>query len=102
MSNIILNTQLHTLADHLTKVDHRVDIQKEIRYLNDRYNFVSEEQFPAFASDLQAMYQFEKKRQVKSINKVGYAHFKLDQLTGNVALESDDASLDEQLGCNPA
>nr|WP_315039304.1 hypothetical protein [uncultured Neisseria sp.] len=99
MANIILNSQLHTLACHLVKVDNRVDIKKEIRYLNDRYKLVPEEQFPAFEQDLQDMYEFEKKRQVKKIDIAGYTRFKLDQVTKNAALEYDDAYLDEQLGC---
>lgn len=102
MANIILNSQLHTLAIHLTKVDNRVDVEKEIRYLNDRYNFVPDEHFSAFKHDLQAMYEFEKNRQVTKISAIGYAHFKLDQVTGNAALESNDAYLDEQLGYNQA
>lgn len=60
---------------------------------------VPEEQFPAFEQDLQDMYEFEKKRQVKKIDIAGYTRFKLDQVTKNAALEYDDAYLDEQLGC---
>lgn len=102
MAGLILDAQLHSLARHLTKVDHRVDVAKEMRYLNDRYNFVPEAQFQEFEHDLRAVYEFEKNRQVAKLSPVGYAQFKLDQVTGNAALESQDAALDAQLGYGPA
>ncbi|MBB5863781.1 hypothetical protein [Xanthomonas sp. 3058] len=98
MAGLVLDAQLHSLARHLVKVDHRVDVSKEIRYLNDRYGFVPEEQFSKFDHDLNAMYEFEKNRQVNKLNAIGYAQFKLDQVTGNAALESHDSALSAQLG----
>lgn len=97
MAGFILDAQLHALARHLVKVDNRVDIEKEIKYLNDHYQFVAEEDFSDFQGDLYSLYQFERDRKMSALNKISYARFKLDQLTGSASLESHDAELDSHL-----
>jgi len=98
MASPFLDAQLHTLARHLTQVDNRVDVDKEIKYLNDTYNFVPQERFKEFHHDVKDLYEFERDRKLSKVSPVAFAKFKLDQVTGNATLESHDAALNAQLG----
>lgn len=95
MAGFILNSQLHKIAGHLVSNDHRLDVKKEIKYLNDTYQFVNDSQFPEFERDVTALYHFEKERMLTSLSSVGYARFRLDQVTGSSKLESIDRALEE-------
>ncbi|MEA9578701.1 hypothetical protein VC218_07165 [Xanthomonas nasturtii] len=98
MASPFLDSKLHTIARHLKQVDNRVDVDKEIEYLNKTYNFVQQEHFEDFRKDVKDLYEFERDRKLSRVSTVGFARFKLDQVTGNAALESHDAALDDQLG----
>lgn len=106
MAGIVLDSELHAIAKHLVKLEQFVadeyqgvvTISKEVRSLNERYSFVSEDSYPAFEADVCAMYQFERDRQLKEINKLAFVRFKLDNLTGNDRIGQMKNELAETLG----
>lgn len=95
MAGIILDAELHAIARYLVKLEGfvakeyqgTVNISSEIQQLNDCYQFVNDDQFSAFYSDVNSMYQFEKQRSLKSIDQIAFTKFKLDNLTSNNRLQ---------------
>lgn len=105
MAGIILDAELHAIARYLVKLEDFVNeeyqgvvnIDTEIQQLNEQYNFVTNEQFSAFHADINSMYQFERQRSLKSINRVAFTKFKLDNLTGNNRIQQIKAELASEL-----
>lgn len=82
--SIILDTQLHCIARHLIKHDTRLDVDKEIRHINYQYNLVPHSSFSSFHKEVKAIYEFEKARQIKSLNLLGFAEFQFDKRSGRL------------------
>ena len=105
MAGIVLDAELHAIARYLVKLEDFVadeyqgvvNINSEIQQLNEQYQFVPTEHFPAFHADVNSMYQFEKQRSLKSINQVAFAKFKLDNLTGNNRLQQIKSELASEI-----
>jgi len=105
MAGIILDAELHAIARYLVKLEDYVqeeyqgvvNVDSEIQQLNEQYGFVANENEVAFNSDVKTMYNFERKRSLKSIDNVAFAKFKLDNLTGNNRLQQIKTELANEL-----
>ncbi|WP_028862408.1 hypothetical protein [Psychromonas aquimarina] len=105
MAGIILDAELHAIARYLVKLEDYVqeeyqgvvNVDSEIQQLNEQYGFVVNENAVAFNSDVKTMYNFERKRSLKSIDNVAFAKFKLDNLTGNNRLQQIKTELANEL-----
>lgn len=82
--SIVLDAQLHCIARHLVRHDNRLDVDKEIRHINDQYNLVPESSYSSFEKEVKAIYQFEKAREIKSVDLLGFAKFKVDAMSGSL------------------
>lgn len=90
MNGVFLDSAIKSIARYLIKLEDiiiskysgSVDIRLEIKNLNQEYGFVPTEQVAAFINDVYYMYDFERNRQLQSINGVAYAKFKFDQAIG--------------------
>ena len=96
-TGVFLDAHLHAMGRHLAALDSRVDLDKEIRHQNDEHGFVPEHQYEAYRHDVLAMYEFEKKRQVRSVSSVAAASFAFDRHRGRAGLEEADAALAAEL-----
>lgn len=105
MAGIVLDAELHAIARYLVKLEkfvHEqyqgvVNIQEEIRQLNNEYAFVSQIDFGSFLQDTSNLYQYERQRSLSSISQVAFAKFKLDNLTGDNRIQQIKNELASEL-----
>ena len=90
MNGFFRDSAIHAIARYLIKYedfvkseyDGKLDLDREIRELNQQYRFVSENDFTGFKTDIRNMHVYELNRQPIGISDVSYAKFKLDQAMG--------------------
>lgn len=83
MAGIILNSELHSIAQYLVKLEDFVkseysgvvDIDSEIQKLNNEYGFKPADEYTDFYHDVHKMYAFERDRKLDSINPISFAKF---------------------------
>ncbi|AQT59961.1 hypothetical protein [Cellvibrio sp. PSBB023] len=90
MNGLFLDSAIKSIARYLVKLeklvsskyDGNVRIKEEIELLNQQYGFVDVEHVSAFVNDIYRMYEFERNRELTSIDSMAYAKFKWDLATG--------------------
>ena len=95
MNGVFLDSGIKSIARYLVKLEDLViskyngsiDIKNEVISLNQDYGFVPSEQVSSFVNDIYRMYEFERNRELESIDSKAYAKYKWDQATGTNDLQ---------------
>lgn len=84
--HLFLDPQLHWVARIVNERNDPANIDRDIRFMHDKYMLVSDQHFNAFAHDVRALCEFERSRalDVRSFQVISAAGLKIDSVLGRV------------------